>query len=813
MKHTYTPFLLLAFLPTVVSAQGDACSTATAVTPGTYAADGPSAGGGASAGDAINADWYQWTAAFQAYVTVQSCGSGTDTRLRVHAGDCGNLVLVASDDDGCPEGAGGGSLVANLLVDAGTTYYFEWDDAHSAAGFEWDLQLHACPVIVPVVGTVIGGVSLDWSVLAPGAQFVIEYGPPGFTPGSGTTVTGTQGDAQPPVTVTGLTEGQAYDFYISADCGGGNTSPVTGPWSAVAGGATWPNDDCGNDQPITCGSSTYGNTALAMEDGTPECGTPVTAPGLWYGISGAGGTVVLSTCADHDYDTKINVYTGPCDELDCVVGNDDGPFGCAYGSEVVFDANAGTMYHVLVQGYNGAVGAFTLDMACPACPLPGNLSVSPADDFALMNWTTANPGGTFSVEYGPAGFTPGTGTVINGTTGVDGPPVTLAGLSLSSDYDVYLIENCTGGQGLRRGPLAFTTLDTAPEDNALCGTALELTCGATDDGDTGMGILATLPHCGSGYVTAPGLWYTFTGDGNDVTLSTCNDAEYDTRISVFSGTCAAPVCVAGNDDAAGCGGNTSAVTIPTVAGTVYLAYVHGYDGATGGFTITMTCSAPCVPAVANDDCGTAAALVPQIVSGCVPLNGTIVCAYEGALPNPGCDPYSAAHDVWYVLNTGPSADHTVTIATVTAAPVQMALYTACSEAGFIDCYDPGAGPVQLTGLDQDTPYFLRVWNEGGADAGTFTICDEAPTITGIVAPGRETALRAWPVPVDDVLTLDGVLPGGERVIVRDAQGRRVLVQRVERMGSLILDLGLLAPGAYTVHVEGPMPQVARVVVR
>lgn len=813
MNHLYAPFLLLPFLPAIVRAQGDDCASALAVVPGAYSADGPSAGGGAGQDGALNADWYQWTASEQVYITVQSCGSGVDTRLHVYTGTCGELELVASDDDGCPEGASGGSLVANLLVDAGATYYFEWDDAHSTAGFDWSFQPHACPSIVPVVTTTLGGVSLDWTVVSPGAGYLIEYGPSGFTPGSGTTSTGTQGDTQPPVIISGLSEGQVYDFYISSGCGGGDPSPVTGPWAAIAGGNTYPNDDCGNDQPITCGTITNGSTLLAVEDGTPECVTSVSAPGVWYGISDLGGTVVLSTCDGSNYDTKIVVYTGPCDDLVCVTGNDDGPFDCEFGSNVVLNAEAGTAYHVLVQGYNGAVGDFALAMNCSDCSLPTNVSVVAADDFAVMNWITANADGTFSLEFGPDGFAPGTGTVISGTVGVDGPPVTIAGLTLSTDYDLYLTEDCPGGAGIRRGPWSFTTLDTAPEDNAFCETASGLTCGSTAEGNTAMGVLATLPYCGSAYVTAPGLWYTFTGDGNDVTLSTCNDAEFDTRISVFSGDCPAPVCVAGNDDAPGCGGNTSSVTIHTENGASYLAYVHGYNGATGAFTISMNCAAPCSPAVSGDDCTTAITLVPQPLSDCVPTTGTNVCAYEGPLPNPDCDPYSAAHDVWYAINTGPSSDHTITVATVTASPVLVALYGSCDEAGYIACHDPSEGAIVLTGLDQSATYYLRVWNEGGPDAGTFTICDEAPIVTRIDEPGSDAPLRVWPVPVDDVLALDGVPTGSERLVVRDTQGRQVGSKRVDRTGTMTLDLGMLAPGAYTVHVIGPQPQVVHVVVR
>lgn len=809
-------FVLACIAAQGLHAQGDSCTTAVPVTPGTYTADGPSSGAGASMGDATNADWYSWTAPLDAYVTITSCGAGADTRLNIHQGVCGALELVATNDDGCPDvDQSTGSLVSNVLVQAGTTYYIEWDDHHSTDGFTWNFYLHACPNAIPVITSGPGSITVDWPVLAPGATFTLEYGPPGFEPGTGTVITGVQGDAQPPAVLLGLNGGQQYEIWIAVDCGAGNTAPFTGPWYGVAGEiGSIPNDDCEGAIPITCGSSTSGSTTFAQADGPPECGTPISAPGIWYSISGVSGTVILSTCADHGYDTKINVYTGACDDPVCVDGNDDGPFGCYPGSELIFNAEQDITYNVLVQGYDGAVGDFTLDMICAPCPPPTGLIVTPADTLAYLSWVPANPDGSFTVEYGPAGFTPGTGSTITGSVGVDGPPVTITGLALSAQYEVYVSETCPGGEeGYRRGPLAFTTLSEPLPVNALCNGAVSLSCGQEAVGNTAMGVLTEAPACGSAYINTPGLWYTFTGDGNDVTLSTCNNAEFDTKISVWSGDCTDLVCEGGVDDGTGCAGNTSAVTIATTPGTVYLALVHGYDGAVGTFTISMSCAPVCTPAVPNDDCATALIIEPQLTGSCVPTQGTNLCAYTPSAPNPPCDPYSAAFDVWYAFNSGPSPDHTLTVATISSAALGVALYSGCGPENFIGCFDQSLGPIALAGLDTNTVYYVQLWNEGGEGAGTFTICDEAPVLVGMHEQDGSAGLRAWPVPVEDILALDGLAPGSERIIVRDAQGRVVLTRRIQRPGVQAVDMAPLAAGAYTLHVQGPVPQVIRVVRR
>ena len=57
--------------------------------------------------------------------------------------------------------------------------------------------------------------------------------------------------------------------------------------------------------------------------------------------------------------------------------------------------------------------------------------------------------------------------------------------------------------------------------------------------------------CGTS-IDAPGVWYTVVGTGNTMTASTCNNgiasdgsADYDTKINIYCGDCAALTCVAG----------------------------------------------------------------------------------------------------------------------------------------------------------------------------------------------------------------------------------------------------------------------------
>jgi hypothetical protein len=558
-------------------------------------------------------------------------------------------------------------------------------------------------------------------------------------------------------------------------------------------------DLCEGALPIACGETLSGSTASATEDTAEECGTPITSAGVWYSLEGVDAQITVTTCPDNQYDTKLNVYSGSCDALECVGGNDDIANG-VYCSQVVFDGNAGTTYYILVQGYDGETGDFDLSVTCVSCGTPQNVSIAPLDVSATVNWTSANTNATYTIEYGPAGFTPGTGTLITGTYGVDGPPVTINGLALATEYDLYLQEDCGGGDASTVvGPVAFTTLETAPAVNAYCSGALPIACGGSVTGNTEDGLVASAPTCGAANITTNGLWFTFTGDGQDVTLSTCIGTNFDSKISVFTGSCTSPSCMAGSDDAPDCPGNTSQVTIHTLTGTSYFVLVHGYDQSQGDFTLTMSCAVPCVP-VDNDDCGIPTLLSLALTGGCEASTGTTVCAFAPPTPNPPCDPYGNIVDVWYAFNTGWSTNLLLQLAPVDASIINAAIYTACDGA-YIECWNEVDGPIDLSGLPDNTDVLLRVWNGGAAEAGSFTVCVEADFNVGVETRTTGSTIALFPVPVREILTaqpLDGI----SMLHVVDLQGRAVLSLASNNTSTSRIDVSALAPGSYVLLGDG-----------
>ncbi len=272
--------------------------------------------------------------------------------------------------------------------------------------------------------------------------------------------------------------------------------------------------------------------------------------------------------------------------------------------------------------------------------------------------------------------------------------------------------------------LGFSYLPSSfAQVNDPCSGAIVIACGSTTTGTTASATIDAAPLCGTPLsITAPGVWYTFVGTGDAITASLCGSA-FDTKIIVYSGSCASLVCVGGNDDACGLSSETY---FPSILGTNYYILVTGYGTATGSFTLNLTCAAPCVPVPANDLCSGAITLtVAADVSSCVPTIGTNLCATL-ASTNPFCYPFSNIQDVWYQFNTGTNTSIFFDFDTISGTNTfGMALSLSCADTAAI-CFGITHGGGMISGLTAGTTYFLQVFNNGGSNAGSFSLCLSTP---------------------------------------------------------------------------------------
>jgi hypothetical protein len=299
------------------------------------------------------------------------------------------------------------------------------------------------------------------------------------------------------------------------------------------------NDECSGALPIACGDvlsgTTIGATAESPDPGT--CFTTAgTGGGVWYQFTGqnssnptalpgsVGDDVQLSTCNDAgatpgstDFDTKIRVFSGDCGDLTCVAGIDDFD-GCGeFSSLLTLSTQVGVEYFVLVHGYQIAEGNFDLSMECtapPTCAEPSDLTEVVQSNGALLSWFENGASLSWDVEYGPAGFTQGDGTVV---PGLEATSYQVTGLESSTSYDYYVRSNCP--DGLDNSLWVFGSFTT---DGDFCsGDAFTDTGGADDF--YGNSELITYQICPEN----PGENVSITFDFVDIEVSTTGNGIQD----------------------------------------------------------------------------------------------------------------------------------------------------------------------------------------------------------------------------------------------------------------------------------------------
>ncbi|MBT8063672.1 MAG: hypothetical protein KJN94_01535, partial [Gammaproteobacteria bacterium] len=182
-----------------------------------------------------------------------------------------------------------------------------------------------------------------------------------------------------------------------------------------------------------------------------------------------------------------------------------------------------------------------------------------------------------------------------------------------------------------------------PPENDFCEDAIPVECGETVSGSTILATFDDTGFCGTSN-TAPGVWYSVSAPAGSVIIaSTCNQANYDTKLSAFNGECGDLECIAGNDDTAGCLFTTELLW--AADGDEDLLLVHGFGTATGDFDLTVTCEVP----PENDVCEDA---IGPLVAGDI-VSGSTTLATLDEPPDIDCGTSVTAPGIWYeVLGTG-----------------------------------------------------------------------------------------------------------------------------------------------------------------
>ena len=223
-----TLFTILLLVSAKAFSQNETCATATEIiNNATYQSNGPNTGSGCHHCEgATHADWYKFTAPESGLLDISSCAFfGPNTNLWVYSGDCSNLQLIDNDSNSCGGFFGNAAVINQMVVNSGTTYFLEWDNAFDSSAFAFEFTFtpfssENCNNPVRFNADSVSSTSayLSWQSVENGSDFTIEYGPFGFALGSGDKVTGTVGVDGPPVELTGLTDGTFYQAYLYESC-------------------------------------------------------------------------------------------------------------------------------------------------------------------------------------------------------------------------------------------------------------------------------------------------------------------------------------------------------------------------------------------------------------------------------------------------------------------------------------------------------------------------------------------------------------------------------------------------------------------
>jgi hypothetical protein len=353
----------------------------------------------------------------------------------------------------------------------------------------------SAPYNITVTNILYFTADVSWSTDGDEIQWFVEYGPSGFTPGSGTTVNASTTS----VTLTGLSADTEYDVYVTADCGSNSTAGGPETFSTNQGFFTW--DNMCPDVDFVDISAT-GTDLNLIDDG--EAGLTMPIPFNYQGTDvtvltvGNNGGIQLGTLTGNvgyggNFNTLADGYIFPWgDDLDDETGNvywevigtapsqifivqweNSNNWSNGAGTvtfQVQFYEATNEIYFVYDDvvfgdspaddfGGNADIGVsgptditvsttsqtYLQNNSCvhfynELCPNPMSPVVTTFQEEVIIDWTAGLYGETeWTVIYGPAGFDPTTG----GTTlTTSAPSVNILGLTQMTNYDVYIYSEC-----------------------------------------------------------------------------------------------------------------------------------------------------------------------------------------------------------------------------------------------------------------------------------------------------------------------------------------------------------------------------------
>ena len=452
---------------------------------------------------------YEFTVTNNGYITVYQDGVST-TLL----GNGVSPLTVTS--------VTGGNMYAHWNVDAACATASGVCHTTTVQWTSWTPPTCPAPTAPVYQGIGTDTVAISWTT-GGATEWIVEYGTAGFTQGTGITVQTTDN----PYTFSGLTPGTTYNFYIRDYCAAGDSSAWIGAYAfstnpiapdtamgitcttsgamptvvfledfETGNAAGWTGDvGSGNGNWEIPDNATSSNTGA--DDGylggdfmNYEASNTVTNQGsivspaidlsagsddaelsFWmhaYGVSMGTLEVGVGTSATGPFTTEFT-WSGQYQSAGWQDWINVGVDLSSYVGQTIYiqftqiddnNSNGGS------SGYDGDMSIDHIEVStCVACAFPTNAMTSNmSEDTADIAWTTG--GATqWDVQYGPTGFTLGSGTILNVSAAAD---TTLTGLMPATSYEWYVRDFCNPDSSGWVGPNSFMTTCSSIFSAPLC---------------------------------------------------------------------------------------------------------------------------------------------------------------------------------------------------------------------------------------------------------------------------------------------------------------------------------------------------------
>ena len=351
-------------------------------------------------------------------------------------------------------------------------------------------------------------------------------------------------------------------------------TPTPGP--TATGPTGTPTPGCALAGVIPAGGGTVSGTTSGTSTQAGTCATSANSPeNVYQWTPNATGTWTLSTCGTATlFDTVVYVRGGTCSGSQLVCNDDTA--GCNtgepndhHGSFMTLAATAGQTYYVVVDGYNGAGGAYSLTVTPPSAAPTATRTATPVATSTTVATATTTPLAT---------ATPVLPTVTATRTTSPTPTTT---------------PTATPSRTATPTPTVTRTPSPTPTPPAACLAAITI----PSSGGTFTGVTAGQSSLGTICAAAdqsPEQVYVWTAPRRGrAVFDTCSLlTTFDTVLSVRTSTCTGgeQAC---NNDTAGCAtlggaGLGSRVTMDVRKNTRYYIVVDGVNGAAGTFQLRVT---------------------------------------------------------------------------------------------------------------------------------------------------------------------------------------------------------------------------------